>query len=110
MPQHPASRGALLGANYQAMPDTKASIDDRRRDFPYSGLMQNAPGVVGNSPYLAQPVSMPGPGSDPMMLAANTLDPNQPSDVAPYMPSFQQNWRPAPTGQSPYRASPNGPN
>ena len=112
MPARPSSRGALLGARYQGMPDAKASITDRRQDFPYAGLMQNAPGVVGNSPYSAQPVSMPGDGSgsDPMMLAANTLDPNQPSDVAPYTPSFQQNWRPPPTGQAPYRPSPVGPN
>ena len=112
MPARPTSRGALLGAGYQGMPDMNASIDDRRQDFPYAGLMQNAPGVLSGSPYLSQPVSIPGngSGSDFMPLAANMVDPSQPADVAPYRPSFQQNWRPRPTGQAPYQPSPTGPN
>jgi hypothetical protein len=115
----PSSRGALLGANYQGLPDTRATITDRRQDpVDIANAMQNssynpapypadkyAPSIAGVVP--GQPT---GVGYDPMLNAANTLDPNQPSDVAPYRPSFQQNWRPRPTGQAPYQPSPVGPN
>jgi hypothetical protein len=118
----PSSRGALLGANYQGMPDTRATITDRRQEPPpgIANAMQNAsydpnppdywadkyaPSLAGVAP--GQPA---GVGSDPMLSAAQFVDPSQPSDVAPYTPSFQQNWRsPVPT-HAPYRPSPVGPN
>ena len=111
----PSSRGALLGMNYQGLPDTRATITDRRQEpVNIANAMQNSsydpapypadkysPSIAGVVP--GQPI---GVGSDPMLLAANTLDPSQLADVAPYQPSFQQNFRPRPTGQAPYRPSP----
>ena len=110
----PSSRGPLLGANYQALPDMRAAITDRRRDpVDIANAMQNssyasaddyAPSIGGVVPGQTK-----GAGFDPM-LNAPIGDPSQPADVAPYALSFQQNWRPSPTGQAPYRPSPVGPN
>jgi hypothetical protein len=119
-PKHPASRGALLGANSRAMPDARATVtDERQLPFDHAYWMTQAPSTA-DSQFLGESKvyrpsmqfnSARSNESDSMLLAANTLDPNQPADVAPYQPSFQPNWRPPASvpAQPPYRNFPVGP-
>jgi hypothetical protein len=117
-PIHPASRGATFGANYQALPDTRLTIEDQRPDAPpdIAAAMRhgfydpNPPDYWADkyAPSLAN--ASRGPGFDPMLYAAN--DPHFWTDdgQGSYRASFPQNWRsPVPT-QAPYRNSPVGPN
>jgi hypothetical protein len=116
----PSSRGALLGASYQGMPDTRATITDRRQEPPpdIASAMQNS--TYDPAPYLADkyspsiagvaPGQFGGGFDDPMVYAAN--DPHLWTDngQGSYRASFPQNWRsPVPT-QAPYQNFPVGPN
>ena len=116
MPAHPSSRGALLGARYQAMPDMNASITDTRQEpFDNAYWMQRAPSTADSQYLGTQKVYRPSmqanshnpSESDPMLLAANSPGLGggaAPSDVAPYNLSFNSNFQPRATGQAPYNS------
>jgi hypothetical protein len=117
-PQHPASRGALLGAGYQGMPDTRI-IDDRRQDPPpdVAEAMRNAPGALANENYWASPMGGVNPfaghgvGYDPMLNARWLADPSPSTgDQGSYRDSYPQNMRPGLPANAPYRRFPVGPN
>src|SRR4029077_2964728 len=107
-PQHPASRGALLGAGYQAMPEMTAGIEDRRQDYPYAALMAD----TITDPRGQYPRSSIGAGSD--LPVGYGFDPmpglvdKTPTPLGPYQPSFQPSMRP-PTRGAPYVAPSMGP-
>ena len=120
-PAHPASRGALLGAGYQGMPDTRASITDIRK-VPFDqaawmrGGLSTADAALLNQQGVYKP-SMHYPASfptevDPMTLAANapSVTTDVGSDIAPYKSSFQQNMPPPRSVPAPYQRFPVGPN
>ena len=100
-PTRPPSRGALLGMNYQAMPDTSQSIEDRRpQGHDYTVDLRRSRGdwtadywpsdIQGADPWSGGHFG----GYDPLvaspLIAARGVNP------APgaYAPSFQQNFRP----------------
>lgn len=115
-PARPTSRGAMLGAGYQAMPDMTASIEDQRQADLNAALMAKASGVLGGD-FL--PSALGGPqsltsarGYDPMLDAAlqmeSTVD-YSPTDVSPYSPSYKTTWKPPRPTEAAYRPSPTGP-
>ena len=112
----PQSRGAMLGlGGYQNMPDTHMSIDDQRGVTDQAFWMKN---YLGDETAANYPPSMSGlppgrgnlnPGGPTETVGPLTGDWGDPSDVAPYTPSFKQNFT-RNTGQAPYRRFEVGPN
>ena len=103
-------------SGYQATPTSPNVVDRRNAPYDYRSALVAAPPAGPLSSYEASPLGGAAPNpfrssdNDPMLNAAYMVDPNQPADVAPYRPSFRQNWRPAQTGQAPYQQFPFGPN
>lgn len=106
-PAHPPSRGALLGARYQGLPDTTAGIEDRRSEGPdYTIGMRKHRATATDAASEYWPSGIPGSadpwgggqfsgGYDPLvaspLIATRGLRGNTPGD---YVPSFPPNLRP----------------
>jgi hypothetical protein len=98
-PQHPASRGALLGAGYQAMPDMRASLEDRRpegEDYTV-GMRKSRPGwfpdywpseMEGVDPWSGGQFSG---GYDPLVASPLIAKGRKAPAPGDYTPSFQPN-------------------
>jgi hypothetical protein len=127
-PQHPASRGALLGAGYQGMPDTRQTITDERTNPHTTEFMRQGPlgeGQVltadaykryppsmGSAPATdAEAASMGVSGALPYQTSNLGAGPEQESDN--YRNSFQPNYHPSMQAvrntPAPYQKFPVGP-
>lgn len=119
-PMHPASTGALLGMNYQGMPDARHVEDQRQMDLT-AALMANTAG--GGFVLDYPPTDLGGsqthtdaPGWDPMLGAAPQMEASLPAGMdpdtykdQPYPRSYRPHWKPHPT-DAPYRRFETGPN
>ena len=108
----PQSRGALLGmGGFRDMPDTTQSITDER-DAPTDQAfwMKNYYEPSNEGKYMPS-LSGVAPGSgqvtpwDPTETTSSLVVDDDGTEAG-YKPSFQQGWRPRPSGQAAYRPSP----
>lgn len=122
LPARPASRGALLGMNYQNMPSSQ-NIEIGGPDDDYSAQMKRvsynseldpdsgySPSAIGGQPAMGGFNSNP---IDPWVTPLYQANQQYQKDNS-YTPSFNQSWQPSAAAirraPAPYRPSAYGPN